>query len=245
VTVEIRRVFVRWVATSALAICAVTAPLASDPPDSQVNPQSGSIETVDSYWTGSHYRVRHVINPGDGQLIQVSYLTTGSIDDNAPRVAISAAGDTWAVWWRDDATDEVLIRKRTYSSGTWGAERLVSNSSENSQSPQILHDGTKPWVAYHATVQGGTKIAVAAGTDSPDPWDPLGLRTTTYAGDVDVLIHFESSHLWVTWVDSASNVGWCEYDYATSAWSSPSNESYASDNVTAARGRIRAGVLGN
>jgi hypothetical protein len=57
------------------------------------------------------------------------------------------------------------------------------------------------------------------------------------------MIQAESGKLWVTWVDSSSHVGWVQYDYTLESWSGVSVESYASETVADARGRIRTEVL--
>ncbi len=216
---------------------------ASDPPDSKTNPQSSYIETTDSHVVGSQYDLRLTITTENGPVVYS--FGSAAFDDNGPRLAISSGGDTWVVWWRAASTDQVLIRKLTYATGNWSSERLVSDSDEGSRHPEIVYDGATPWVAYEFDAEGGgTSIAVNGIKEDPIP---IGfrtlLRTTSYAGDTDVLAYYESGHLWVTWVDSASNVGWCEYDYGTTGWSSPSFESYANDSVAAARGRVRTAVL--
>ncbi len=219
--------------------------LASDPPDSEVNPQSGHIETVDSFWSGSDWNIRHTIALGQGQSSVVTHLTSDDLDDLAPRLAIGPAGDAWVVWWRDVSPSQVLVRKRTYATGAWDPERLVSGGGEAASSPAIVHDGTVPWVVYPSRAGGGTGIIVKSILDGPGPIETAApVATTGYGGDVEVEIHFESAHLWVTWVDNGTSVGWCQYDYATGTWGLPSYESYAPDDVPAARGRIRVTVLG-
>lgn len=236
----------RCVCLLALAATLCSLPLlASDPPDSEVNPQSNNIETTDSTWATDNFDIRHVIDPGDGLSRMVFTVAADGADDLDPRLTIAASGDTWVVWWRDDAIDEVLIRKRSYTGGTWSEEALVSKKNESSREPEILHDGTSVWVAYRYEDQDDTAIAVRSILDGPDPVSGrVIVSTTSFTGDVDVQIHFESSHLWMTWVDGASNVGWSEYDYTAESWDSPAYESYATDSVEDARGRIRSDVLG-
>ncbi len=232
---------------SSLVVLLASVALAVDPPDSAVNPVSGYVETTDATLSSGNYEVRHTVNPGQGQDPQVTTLTSASADDLDPRLVISTAGDTWVVWWRDEASRKVLVRKRTYSTGAWDAERQVGNSSESGRRPRIVHDGTNPWVAYENTAGGGgTKIIVQKITDGSDPI-PTGtvLSTTTYGGDLAVVIRSESSHLWVAWVDSSTHVGWSQYTYATQTWTAAAYESYASDSVAAARARIRTTVLGS
>ncbi len=233
----------------ALSLCcslAIGISFGADPPDSKINPISGFIEVTDATWSGTSDDVRHVVNPGSDHLLQVFIVSADPRNDNGPRLAISPAGDTWIVWWREDTLSSVVVRGHNDSTGVWTSERTVSDAAENSLNPEIAHDGSRPWVAYEVHDQSATSIAVIPISDDSDPIPQHAIvGTTVYSGDVDVRINAESGDLWVTWVDSDTNVGWCEYDYATSTWSSPSNESYASDNVTAARGRIRTTVLSN
>jgi hypothetical protein len=230
---------------STILLVGVGTVSASDPPDARINPQSGKITTVDSCWDGSHFCVRHTLNPGEGESPQVTALGPCAVDEFGPRLAVSASGDVWVVWWRDDTTAEVLVRKQTFSDGTWTSERQVSSSDESSQSPEIVYDGARPWVVYQAQALAGTKIVVGAITDEPDPITRIGLRTTTYNGDLEVRINAMSGHLWATWIDSDTELGWSAYDHETGMWSSPSFESYASDTVGAARRRVETTALGN
>jgi hypothetical protein len=219
--------------------------LASDPPDSDVNPKSGHIETTDSTWNETNYDVRHVTDLGEGLGRTIFDVSSDSVDDITPRVGISADGDTWVVWCRSDDKDLVLVRKHSYSTDSWGDERAVSNRLESSRHPEIVHDGTHPWVVFEFDDAGDTGIAVNEIYDDPDPiGNRIQLAVTDYVGDLDVLIHYETSHLWVTWVDSDFEVSWCEYDYQSEAWGTPAYESYSSDSVDHARSRIRTSILG-
>jgi hypothetical protein len=237
---------IRCAAVGSIVVVATSAVLATDPPDSKVNPVSGFIEVVDTTAVGSNDNVRHTINPGGGQSLTLFDVATDSLDDLSPRITISPSGDTWVTWWRDASTKQVLVRKKTYATGAWGSERLVSDSTASSKNPEIVHDGTNPWIAYESPTSGTTQIAVAAVIDDPEPMVPVAISSTSFGGNVDVLIHAQSSgNLWVTWVDSTTYVGWSEYSYANHFWSSPGYESYASDSIAAARARIRTTVLGD
>jgi hypothetical protein len=225
-----------------LFVIIVGIAFASDPPDSKVNPQSGFIETVDSVQVGSSWEIRHTLTPPQGPQL-VTLLSSSTLEDRDPRLAVSPAGDVWVTWWRDAAADQVLVRKRSVATGTWTTEWTVSDSSEASRRPQIAHHASQAWVAFVVPCGGSAAIAVTGG-DGPDPWPSRTIvGTTTYAGDLDPTISAESSHLWITWVDSGSTVAWTQYDDATEAWSTVQSESYASDSVPAARERIRTEVF--
>ncbi len=221
---------------------------ASDPPASLVNPVTGHIEITDTVWSGADNNVRHVVNPGGGQPLQVTTLTTNAADDLAPHIAASPAGSVWVTWYRTVTPAQIVSRKRSAANNTWAAETLVSDAGEDSRSPSITHDGAAPWWAWVVSANGQAQIAVTGGSDAPDPLPTRTIvGTTNFAGTIDPAILYESAHLWITWVDSASNVGWVTYDYTQHAWSGVSRESYANanDSVAAARARIRTQVLGN
>lgn len=217
----------------------------ADPPDSRVNPVSGAIETADATLHGGNTDIRHAVNPGPGQPIEVFFVTTDVADDRSPRIAIGTSGDTWIAWWRNGATPSVLVRKRRFSDGAWLSERTVGNTATACRNPEIAFDGSQVWVAFEETTASGLAIRCGTILDEPTPIDTAVVGTTSYAGDVDTLVHAESGKLWVSWVDSASQVAWSKYDPGTQAWTTPALESYASDSVAAARGRIRATVLGD
>lgn len=226
-------------------ILGLTIAFGSTPPDSKTNPQSGAIETVDVHLSGGVQKIRHTIIPGGGQARTVTQLTDPQSDDDGARLTISSGGDSFVVWYRAGAVKKVLLRKRSYSTGNWCSETLLSAVDESSSLPAITHDGTKAWVAYEFATANGTSIAVT-GADGCDPWPSrTALATTSFTGEKDITIDSVSGNLWVTWVDSSTNVGWVEYNYSTSTWSTPSYESYSSDSIAAARQRIRTTVLGN
>jgi hypothetical protein len=223
------------------------------PPDSETNPVSGLIETADSFTLGAQEDVRHTVDPGQGQPLQVVNLSSSnSNDDLDARLTINATGDTYFVWWRDLGNDVVLLRRRTCSGsncsqGSWSTEIPVSQQGDKARHPAIVHDGTDPWVAYEYDSGSLTALGVVQINEDPDPIpsNHFELATTSFGGDVDVMIHAEAGNLWVTWVHSTSAVGWSEYDYATATWSEADTESYEGNSVAAARGEIRTTVLGN
>jgi hypothetical protein len=232
-------------AVVSLLACAAGPSLAEDPPDSDVNPQTGSIETVDSVESTGQSDVRHAVDPGQGGPRVLEILTTSTLDDLSPRIAIDTDGDSWVVWWREGTTDEVLYRVRDLGTGTWSAEQTISDTEDDSRNPEIALDDTSVWVVFEARHSGGTDLVVTSGgMDDPSPFPGLTvLGTSALSSGVDVLLHSESGHLWVSWIDDGDDVGWREYDYASESWLSAAYESYAQDDVSSARERIRDSVL--
>ncbi len=229
------------VALATLAARSSAAPLATDAPDSAVNPKSGKIEIADPVWSGSSQDINYVIQ-GPGAAPKVQVVTADPLDDERPRLAIAASGDAWVVWWRDDVTDRVMARKRSYATGAWSAERTVSLVGESSRNPHVVHDGVQAWVAYEIDQGSGCGVGVGVITDEPDPIDCSVVAATTFSGSLDLLIHAAPGRLWVTWVDGPTTVGWSQRDAASGLWSAAAYES-AIDGVPEARARIEATVL--
>lgn len=222
--------------------------IVDDAPDSQDNPVSGVIETADTPWSGTNYDIRHVSAAGGGHPQVITTLTTDSHNDFGARLAISSVnGDSWVAWWRDLTVDQVLVRRRIYATGAWSAERVQSVSGESSRHPSVAFDGSHAWIGYEATGTGGATILKAkAIDDDPAPFlTATVVATTSYTGATQSHIQSESGHLWLSWVDSETEVGWCRYDAGTATWSAPAFESYADDTVEDARARIRSSILAN
>ncbi len=228
---------------SALLFVAASTPSA-DPPDLMVNPVSGLIETVDATWSGSNYNVRITDVTSDGKQVGSWLLTTNPANDLDPRIAIASTGDAITVWWRDLSVDQLVYRKRVGTNGSWGNERMAGNVSDSNSHPRIVYAFGKPYIAYQ--IQGSRNRSVGAQIidETPEPV-PSIVATTTYSGNLDIQLSFESGHLWVTWIDAGSNVGYSEYYFAAQRWSVPALESYAEDSAAAARDRIRTSILGH
>lgn len=219
---------------------------ASDPPDAEANPVSGSIELADSFLDGADYEVRYAVTHDPGETPEAVILSDSGSSDLAPRIDIKSDGETWVVWWRDSATDEVVYRVKDYEAGTWSSEGRISGEGESGRHPSITHNGSRTWVTYETDTISGTGVAVASTVDGAEPFPTATIvATTTSTGSPDVLVRAESNSVWVSWVDSATEVGWSEYDASSGQWSAPSYESYASTTVKQARQNIRAIVLSN
>jgi hypothetical protein len=214
----------------------------SEPPDLELNPVTRFVESVDTV-ANADERVRHVDDAGQGGSRTVSLISAGTGAN--PRIAITPSGTSWVVWWHDAAIDEIRFSHRDPTTKLWSAEAVMSSAGEDSRNPEIVHHDGETWVAYEVANGGMTLVTVTGIIDDPDPIpDHTPIATTAYTDGVDVLVHSESGHLWVTWVDSTIHVGWSERNATTGLWSLPQQEPYVSDGITAARDRIRATVLG-
>jgi hypothetical protein len=214
--------------------------LALDPPDSLVNPHTGRIETAYVTWDGTHYLVRHTEGR---QPPLTTTLETCSGGCDGARIAISPAGDTWVVWWRNAEIDQVAGRKRS-ASGSWSAVRTLSDPEAASWHPGVAWFDGAARAVFEVEQESGRGVAVCAITDEPEPIgapEVLGSSTLT---SLDAQVIAESGHLWVTWVASTSDVGWSEYQPGSGTWDNASFESYVEDGIETACESIRTEVLG-
>ena len=213
-----------------------------DAPDLRINAVSGLVEVVDAAWSGSNYNVRYTQVTTDGDSKGSTLLSSNGANDIDPRIASARSGDAIVVWWRDLKTDVVIYRKRALATGAWSPEHTVGRTTESGSHPRIVYSGDDAWIAYQIQNSRSRSVGAQIIDDDPEPFRSI-IATTSYSGDLDIQIDAEMNHLWVTWIDSASNVGFSEYDSATRLWSVPTFEPFATDSVSAARSRIRERVL--
>lgn len=214
---------------------------AADSPDLEVNPVTGLIELVDVA-PNEGDRVRHVEDPGQGGERVDSLVSSNAAAGS--RIAIKLTGESWAVW-QDTETEEIRYAFRDPVTKAWSAEAILSNSGEMCRHPSIVHNGTETWIAYEVQDGSVTSIAATGIIDSPEPFPTSSVvGTTSLAGTPEVRLHSESGQVWVTWVHSATDVGWSEYDHATNLWSAPQFEPYDRSTADDARQAVRNRVLG-
>ena len=176
-----------------LALCCTAGVLfASEPPDAEVNPITGSIESVESLDVGGGTDIRHVLDRGPGAPRIESRLTNDAALDHSPRIAIRSDGLSGVTWWREGSTGVVYLKKRSPTSGIWTEQTPISASGEDARDPEIVADGTALWIVYEIDLAGGgTDISVRGVLDDPEPIPTL-IATVTAGGDRDSLIHFEA-----------------------------------------------------
>jgi hypothetical protein len=231
----------RNVACFALVLACSSVCLADEPPDSKVNPQTGLIETVYSVTNGSLHGIRLTVDR-DALASVTTAVADGTADELGPRIAIASTGDASVVWTEAGETAQVQVRTR--SSSRWGEVRLVSDPDENSRSPEIVQADSFTWVVYQIDGTSTTSVAVSAIGDEPDPVRARTIVTdASSAGDIDARIQAEAGHVWVTWIDDGSQVGWSELD-AEGSWTSPAYQDYSQSDIDSARVGIRQDVLG-
>jgi hypothetical protein len=237
-----RRAIRRCAAIAAVVLASATV-FGVDPPDARINPISSLIETVDTAWSGNNYNVRYTAETTEGEQTISYFLTTNTANDVDPRIAISSNGDTAAVWWRDLPIDAVVYRKHSLTTGTWSAERVVGVAGKGNSHPRVIWANGKFWAAYQVQNPKNRSVAAQIIDETPEPI-PAIVATTAYAGDLDIRLHVESGHLWLTWIDSNSFVGYSEYLYSSQYWALPSREPFSAGGVVAALSRVRSRILG-
>jgi len=215
--------------------------LASEPPDSQLDPRTGLVHTVDSALSGADQVVRYTLDPGKGEPTAIE-ITSGH-DDRSPHLVIDESSVVHVVWQREEAADQ--IRALTIEAdGSPGSERLLSDPGEDCRNPVLALDGSLPWVAYE--IHGGSTVAVAVQTITDDP-DPIGPRIvigiTTFSGSAGVRLHAVDGHLWATWMDGAEAVAYSAYDPTTEAWSAVAYQDVPDGELESALQRVQADVL--
>jgi hypothetical protein len=213
------------------------AALAQELPDLERNPVSTFLESVDVTNDSAH-QIRHVIDPGHGHARTVTLVST--VAGTGPHVAIETDGDSWVVWGDGATPGHLFYAKRTYSTGSWSAPMALSTSTDDSANPEIVQQGNAIRIAYDIR-NGSAHTVVATGVlDTPEPIPPVDpITTVLYTGDVDIALESLSGHLWVSWADSASQVGWSESSSATGLWDLPQYESYGLGGTAVAREAIR------
>ena len=177
-------------------------------------------------------------------------VTQNTNDDSCPHLSFFPDGSTAVVWREDGAQGQIKYRARNLGNGApaWQAAAIsVSGGVSNASVPwAVVHDGT-PWVAWHEATASGIQL-MGGGGDYPTPWptrfisDLIAIPNSTVT--LALTIESESGHLWVTWIDSASAIGYSEWSSETEAWEPAGSEPYANPaDIPAARQRVRDAIL--
>ena len=120
----------------------------------------------------------------------------------------------------------------------------MSNPAEDCRGSAIVYHAGAIWLGYEIRSAVSVSIVVGSVIDDPEPIPVMMfVASTSYAGNLDLMLHSEKGHLWLTWVHGSEEVGWSEHDAASDAWSAARFESTIGASVDDARDRIRAVVL--
>jgi hypothetical protein len=139
------------------------------------NSDYGPVVGIDSHgdatvvwyqYDGSEDEVMTSTRPAGGgwsapQRLSTPIVTGGDADE--PTVAVDAAGDTTAVWYQNNGSDEVVMSATRPAGGSWSAPAQVSTAGYNAYQPRVAidsaGDATAIWYQYP---NGQSKATVAA-----------------------------------------------------------------------------------
>ena len=208
-----------------------------------LNPSTGRTESV---WSavplGGSSEVFFSVLQGSGWSPS-EQITSNSLPDQQPQVALTSQGDRKLVWWRNDTVDVVLFAEKSASGGWWSTPVQVSDGQEDARSPQVAVFGATTFAAYEGVPTSGYRKVIVGKQDGPDPWPLTQVATSSQVSALYIQLHSDSGHLWVEWVDSAIQLGWSEY--LSGSWGTAEYETYGgADDIASGRGRIRSRVLG-
>jgi hypothetical protein len=200
---------------------------------------SGNPTAVWEHWDGVDYEIAFSEWTA-GAWTPTVLLTNNSVDDLDPSVVTNAAGKPIVTWWRVLATPAVFTTRRLTS---WEAESQVSLSGVPAKKPTVsIGSDTLTRFSYQALSGGSHQVYVTRDTRGQSPGVPNYVTeivaTTLFATDAEPIIERRRTLTWVTWVHSASQVGWSRLESGT--WTAPAFESYSGPaDVEAARFRIK------
>ncbi len=213
-------------------------------PDVRLNPLTGRPEAVWAWWDGNDFEIAWSRFDGLGWSSPV-LLTDNQVDDTAPRLAFSGAGDLGITWTRQSAPSRIWYVENDPAHG-WSAEIAVSDGVLDASEPSIVWDVGTPRIAYHEeTTAGGERRILAAGGDSPDPW-PVGfildlVALTPWLGELEQEIQFVDGRLYTVWVDGASHLAFSRR--RDGIWQAEEIEPYSGvDDIPRAKVRVKARV---
>ena len=190
-----------------------------------------------SAWDGADFEIAYSEWSGTAWSAAV-LLTSNSVNDTFPRIALDGVGQPMIVWQRSGAPDGVFSIRRGVT-GAWEAEARVSEAGQVALSPALAipANGT-PRCSYEVAMSP-KRIVVSRLTGGGSPtWIPEIVALTPFTGDTAPRVDTRGGRTWVSWVHSDTHIGWSEL--VGGVWTSPQWEPYAGpSDVEAARFRIR------
>jgi len=160
-----------------------------------------------------------------------------------PVLLLSPEGVRTAVWGTAETTDRILLRTLPSNSGTWTSPLAVSDSAEVSRKPWAVLDNGNTYVSYEVIPSSGSRIVKVAKVDPGSNVERSLIASTASTSNLETRIYSEAGHLWLDWINSGTALGYCEN--VNGSWGAVHYKSYSgTSDITAARGRVRAVVLG-
>lgn len=223
-----------------------------------VNPLTGNEESVESRPTANGREIVWSVNDGGWQPSVA--LTSNLVDDLDPVLCFSPNGRRFVFFWRDEATDSVVVL-RDSADAVWGDEEPVYVGSPIETPPSCAFFASEAHFAF--SVQAGPGLRHVLVGDAPDddpecpgegcPEEPpcpgedcpinlYQLYSVQVMFQIDLILHSESNHLWTTWVDTDGEIGFAEHDAGLEAWG-PLDWMPISVDVETTRAQIAALIL--
>jgi hypothetical protein len=226
-------------------------------PDFDVNPVSMHAEVVWAYQDPNDSQIAFAESLDTGGWTPIFILASTTSDELDPKIGFSPTGGTKIVYWRDDATPKVFIIERRSPTDLWTSPTRVSSGNDPARHPSVAVAQGKVHVAYEVDVpSGGKDIIISGRADDPNSggtFQPELIAHTSYTGQTKLQVESRASAstLWVSWVHSATQVGYSKFNGA--AWDLPQYKPcndcgltppQDEDDLQAVRNEIRRNMLG-
>ena len=175
------------------------------------NPVTGFLESVGLDGRGA---VVHVTDMGPMHGTVTVAVSSG--EGSEPRLSISENGDTSVIWV--DAGGNILYRKQEVFTQSWSSVLTVTSDAVAGTRAALVAAGDTAWVAYEVEDAGDREIEEAEIIDSAEPFLKSPVEIINGSQDADLRLFHEAGIVWVTWCDSATQIGWSEED-SSGVWS--------------------------
>jgi len=134
-------------------------------------------------------------------------LTWNSGISQAPAIAVSSSGALHVAWWDNTPGNaEIYYKKSTTGGSTWTANKRLTRSSADSQSPAVAVDSSgDPHLVWWDSKPGNAEIYYATGTSGGSAWSP-GTRLTWSSGNSygPAIVLDYMSNIHVVWYDNTA-----------------------------------------
>ena len=101
---------------------------------------AGNITAVWDWWNGSNYIVQAAFRPAGGTWSASSDLTAPGQSARDAAVAVDAAGNATAVWYRSNGSHNVIQAATRPVGGAWSAPTSLSAPGQDARDPRIVVD---------------------------------------------------------------------------------------------------------
>ncbi|HWH19401.1 MAG TPA: PKD domain-containing protein [Solirubrobacterales bacterium] len=161
---------------------------------------AGDAVAIWSVYDGASDVVESRTMPAGGTWRAPVQITADGDDADGPQIAINPAGETVAVWYRANGTNDVVQSASGSVDGPWGPITELSLAGQNAWEPQVAIDPAGEAVATWDGFDGSDYIAQTASKGAGEPWGvPTDLSTPgadTYESQVAIDPAGEAVAVW-------------------------------------------------